>query len=364
MVRARNISLVLCFAAMLVAPTVATLFNWNPFGAIDEKRVLAKKPEFKLWSRDTLAKAPAIAQAWEKYFGENFGLRKLLIGSYRLATFHLLRTSPNPAVVVGQSDGERRWLYLDAAVTGDGIGLESVLGKKPYVPAQLGVIAEQLRQVASLLRAKGIKLIVAVCPDKQTLYPEYLPRALRPAPGSVSRLDQFWAMAATLDSVPLVDLRDPLKQSKSKEQLYYPSDTHWNWRGGVLAYQAIARVLEAQDPSRTVLPVDRIQWLLGPPRVGDLSMLMGLPGIGGDLDWLPSPTSLAAMAGPKRGRLLVIADSFFDFVQPFFDLQFEHITKLALSHEARTAVLVPGFLDIEKPDVVIIQSVERYWTMD
>jgi hypothetical protein len=54
-----------------------------------------------------------MAQEWEKYFGDHFGLRKLLVGSYRLATFKLLHMSPSAAVVIGQSDGERRWLYLD-----------------------------------------------------------------------------------------------------------------------------------------------------------------------------------------------------------------------------------------------------------
>jgi hypothetical protein len=171
-------------------------------------------------------------------------------------------------------------------------------------------------------------------------------------------------MASTLESVPLVDLRIPLRQAKSQKQLYYPSDTHWNWHAGILAYQAIARVLEAQDPSRTALPVERLQWRLGPPRVGDLTTLMGLPAIGGDHDWLPVLSDLAAHAGVKRGRILIIADSFFQFIEPFVEMQFESVTSRYVTRGTREALLAPGLLDAEKPDVVILESVERYWTME
>jgi alginate O-acetyltransferase complex protein AlgJ len=363
MTRSRNIALVLAFVAVLVAPTVATIVRWNPMGGIDEKRTLATLPKDSLWSRGSLARVPAIAQAWEKYHGDHFGLRKLLIGSYRLAAFHVLHSSANPAVVVGKSDGERRWLYFDAGVTGDGVGLESVLGKKPYTPAQLVGIAQQLRQITELVRSKGAKLVIAVCPDKQAIYPEYLPADKRPRPGTVSRLDQFWGMAASLDGIPLVDLRIPLRGAKAQDQLYYPSDTHWNWRAGILAYQAIGKALEAQDPARGVLVVDRASWSLGPPRVGDLTALMGVPALGGDRDWLPGFADIAASAGPKRGKLLVLGDSFFELVQPFLAMQFETVKKTYLTRTIRTHIS-NALLNAEKPDVVIIQSLERYWTMD
>jgi hypothetical protein len=364
MQRRRNIVLVVVFLAVLVTPTVATLVHWNPFGALDEKREMAKKPTLMPWSPEGLRQLPAVAQAWEKYFNDNFGMRKLLIGSYRLATFHLLGVSPNPAVVAGQSDGERRWLYFDGGVTGDGIGLESIAGKRPYTIEQLGAIAGQLRQITAAVRASGAVLVIAIAPDKQTIYPEYLPAWRRPAPGTASRLDQFWEMAKALPDVPLVDLRAPLLPVRTSEQLFYPSDTHWNLRAGFLAYQAISRAIAAQEPARISPPIATVAWDLGPPRVGDLTILMGLPAIGGDRDWTPSAASLAAAPKPKRGKLLLIADSFFDLVLPFLDSEFEHVTKKYVTKGTREAALAPGLIEKEKPDVVILESVERYWTMD
>lgn len=362
--RSRNIALVVVFLCVLVTPTLAKLAGWNPFGAIDEKRELAKRPGLVPWSRQGLRELPVVAQAWEKYFNDHFGLRKLLIGSYRLATFHLLGVSPNRAVVAGRSDGRQRWLYFDATVTGDGIGLESVQGSRPYTLEQLGVIAAQLRQATAAVQATGATLVVAIAPDKQSVYPEYLPAAKRPKPGAVSRLDQFWAMAKALPDVPLVDLRAPLLPVRATEQLYYPSDTHWNLRAGFLAYQAIARAIAAQDPTRMPAPIPSVEWQLGPPRVGDLTILMGLPALGGDRDWHVAATNLPAVARPKRGKLLLIADSFFEMVGPFIEPAFEQVTKHYVTRGTRQAVLAPGLLEKEKPDVVILESVERYWTME
>ncbi len=358
MARRSNIAFTMVFAAVLIAPTFASVCHWDPMGDIDEKRKLAERPTALRWSLNDMHHASETAQDWEKYFDDHFGLRKLLIGSYRLMTYYLLRTSPDPSVVLGESDGERRWLYLDPSINRDGIGFESSLGQKPYGPAELRTIADQLRGVTALVNAKRATLAIIVCPDKQTIYPEHLPPRLRPPPGTVSRLDQFWIMAAGLDGVPLIDMRLPLWQSKSSMLLYYPSDTHWNWHAGFLAYQAIADVLSRQDGARALSRFEGLQGALGPRRVGDLTYLMGIPAIGGDLDWQPKFPE----AGPKHGKLLVVGDSFFTFLAPFFERQFAEVKLIRASVPART-LLTPELLDAEKPDTVILESVERLWTM-
>ena len=39
----------------------------------------------------------------------------------------------------------------------------------------------------------------------------------------------------------MLDLRPALREAKAKEQVYYKTDTHWNWRGAFAAYRVIAR---------------------------------------------------------------------------------------------------------------------------
>jgi hypothetical protein len=254
MSRLTNIILVVFFAGLLLAPTVASLCGFNPMGKLDERRALAAKPRSCPTWRECLSSTSsvaALAQAWDKYYTDHFGLRKLLIGTYRLALFHVLRTSPNPAVVVGRSNGGQRWLFYDGTIANDGIGFESLLGKKPYTDQELALIAGNLTRWTELAQRNGVKLLILPIPDKQSIYPENLPRRLQPTAGSRSRLDQFWTMAEKLKGVPLIDIRSALRTAKQTKQVYYATDNHWNEQGALIAYQLLMDALRLQDNGST-----------------------------------------------------------------------------------------------------------------
>ena len=255
-----------------------------------------------------------------------------------------------------------RWLFLDADVTNQGIGFRSLLGKSPYGSADLAAILSNLKRMSELARTRGVKLLIAVCPDKQTVYPEYLPARMRPKPGTISRLDQFWAAAAGLEGVSLVDLRIPLAKAKGQFDLYYPTDTHWNWRGAMVGYETIATALQAQDSTWEPVATRALPWRNGQPSIGDLTKLMGLPTSHGDefpLVTLPKPEALGSN---RHGKLLVLGDSFFNSMAPYFELQFDSVKKMDGEIVAGAPWLSPGLLDAEKPDVVLVESIERHWT--
>jgi len=71
------------------------------------------------------------------------------------------------------------------------------------------------------------------------------------------------------------------------------------------------------------------------------------------------------MAGKARqGKLLVLGDSFFTEMRPFFEQQFETVKKIHDGRGAGSSLLTQAILDAEKPDAVLIESVERYWSAD
>ena len=360
--RASNPLLIVAFAAVLLAPVAASVTRFDPMGSLDENRELAKRPTVSLISRASLRNPSAMAQQWEQYFGDHFGLRKFLIGTYRLAQFHLLGISPNPAVVVGKSDGRSRWLFYDADITKQGIGFQSLLGKKPYSGAELAAITSNLKRMTELAQANGVNLVIAVCPDKQTVYPEYLPARMRPKPGTLSRLDQFWAATAGVQDVPLVDLRIPLGKAKGKFDLYYPTDTHWNFRGAILGDQTIAKALQAQDPTREPMLVETVPWVMDNPLVGDLAKMLGLPTARGDQVSVMILPGLDVPGSKRRGKLLALGDSFFNSMSPFFEHQFASVKKINGARKAGAPWLSQALLDSEKPDVVLVESIERHWT--
>ena len=60
----------------------------------------------------------------------------------------------------------------------------------------------------------------------------------------------------------------------------------------------------------------------------------------------------------------MVGDSFYELLESFFALEFEQVTKRHVTRGTREELFKPGLLDAEKPDVVVLESVERYWTMD
>jgi len=366
--RHANIALVLLFAILLVAPTVVTTFHIEPFASLSEKRPPARRPSQLLGSAPgpvTAASLLAAAQEWDRYYTDNFGLRKFLAGSYRAFAVHVLNTSLFPAVVIGQVHNGVQWYYYNGSANDDGAGFESLLGKNPYTPEELALTAENVRKTQELLRRNGIRFVLLVVPDKQTVYPEYLPPRFHPPQGARSRLDQFWTATHAGESQGLIDLRDALLRAKG-EPLYFPSDTHWTEFAAFQGYQAVINAFRAQDGGPPALARSDVAFIPsgGPPVVGDCAGLMGLPVRRGESLYKLILPGRAAFGRPRGKKLLVLSDSFSIALDPYFRFEFEEVVVVAsIKRGARQMHVTQELLDTHKPSAVLLESVERYWTM-
>lgn len=357
-----NRLLAVLFASVLVGPSLAQVFRLRPLQGLDEKRALAKLPAPSTVRWTDARTVAGFARDYEAYFGDHFGLRKLLIGGYRLLSFHLLRTTVNPAVVVGQAAGGERWLYYHGSAAKDGIGLEGQLGGAPLLPAELAGIAVNLQQQAKLLADHGVELLVVAVPDKQTIYPEYLPARFQPKPGARSRLDQVSEVAYHVLGARYLDLRASLLQGKSETLMYFPQDTHWTPAAAFIAYGKVMESLHRYDPTRSPLPRQAFVWRPSDLLMGDLSDLAGLPPI-----WkqpLERPALVAPLpASHRRGKLLMYCDSYFrDFVAPYLEADFAEVKIVYSGYRAGAATVNQAALAREKPNLVLIASAERFWT--
>jgi alginate O-acetyltransferase complex protein AlgJ len=363
-----NTVLVVVFAILLIAPTAAQTLGLEPFSRLNEKRVLAPKPLRWLGSAQgevTAASLALAAQEWDKYFTDHFGLRKGLVGTYRLFTVHVLNASLHPAVVIGEVHKGTRWYYFDGAAMRDGAGFESSLGAAPYNGSELFLTAENLRKTRQLLQKNGIPFVLLVVPDKQTVYPEFLPSRLRPAQGVHSRLEQFWTVTQADPSAGLIDLREPLIRAKG-EPLFFPTDTHWNEAGAFLGYHAVINAFRMQDGGPPALDRKDVSLRLagGRPVEGDLTLLMGIPVFGGETLYDVFMPAKPAFHRPRGKKLLVLSDSFFIALDPYFKFEFDQVVVLGPSaRSARQIHITQELLDAYKPSAVLLESVERYWTM-
>jgi hypothetical protein len=361
--RLNNTILAGAFLAVLLAPTIAGLCRFEPMAGVFENRALAKRPDPAAYQFRDPDRVAAFAQDWEQYYTDNFGLRKLLIGSYRGAWFHSFGISANPAVVVGESDGHSRWLYYEGAKAGDGLGLNAFLGKIPFNAAELAAIRANLARVSKLLTDNHIKFLVIACPDKQSIYPEYLPKDLRPVPGVPSRLEQMSSTVQSVLGAHYVDLRAALRQAKSEGTLYFPTDSHWNAKGALVAYRALMQALQQQDPTRVALSSSDVRWQNLPSVAGDLIGTLGLPRYPQEPQLAPILPAPDVPPGRRRGKVLVLHDSFFFALRPYFEFEFAEAKMVRGVQASRGVLVTQEMLTAEKPDVVVIESVERIWTL-
>lgn len=343
--RRNDIALIVLFSTLLAAPFVSGTLGITLGVKSTENRKLRTAPALTWANRYTFA------PDYEAYFNDNFGLRNALVKENNRFRLVVAGISANPSVVVGRED----WLFYNAKAKNDGAGFEEAQGLNPYTQERLEEIRLNLERRDAEFRRRGIVLIQAVCPDKHTVYPEFLPSQLPLKPG-VSRTDQVIDYMKAHSRVRILDLREALIREKARGPLYFKTDTHWNSAGAYVAYLGILRRLQKDFPGLTV-PDSGFSVKLKDHGAGDLASMLLAGSLFRDQDAVVEPAGMPA--GHIARKILVHHDSFFNALKPRFRHHFGSVVsapELAAGGEVDMKLI-----DKEKPDVVLISTVERYW---
>jgi hypothetical protein len=303
-------------------------------------------------------------------FSDRFRSRHALVALQHAVTVLGFGSTPVPNVVIGR-DG---WLYFAGE---DGHALDRhYRGTQPYPQALVDGFAAEIEHRRAWLAARGIAYVVTVAPDKSTIYPDHLPRWVTRMRGPTP-LERASAALAANPALRFVDLRPVLQEARRKAQVYYRTDSHWNFLGATAAYQALmAQVQQAVGAERLA----RIAAPERPPYVpgvdtyrGDLAGMLGVRGRYVEADIAPLGKVLAN--APHRCAKRVDAGEFpgFEFYQcprarlrlvmyrdsmaiPLIPLLSENFARAVYVSSQR---MDPALIEREKPDVVIEEMVER-----
>lgn len=312
-------------------------------GAASGSAQPGKRPEFS-WSRWR-----AFPREFEKHFNASFGLRGSFVRLHNALRVFGLRTSPLPQVVLGRAG----WLFYDGDPIGDGVSLSDFRGNALYPPGTPDLIAVRTGSHATWLAERGIRYAVVISPNKESIYPEYLPVSAGPR-GARTRLDQVSESLARR-RLPIVDPRTALLGAKQIGPLYYKTDTHWTPLGALVTYRELIERLREVEPGLAPVRIEDYDLRILPAsdRVGDITWLLSLAGRFGDWEATPEPRDQSWPGEQKLGKVLLFRDSFGEALVPFLKRHF------------RDVVAVPGGIDFRKieeedPDVVIFEVAERY----
>ena len=311
----------------------------------------------------------------ERFVSDRLPFRDRLLGAkarVNLAFGKLL----NPGVVVLGKEG---WLFFGNSV---GRGIDQYRGLLTLDGCGLSEIQNYFTEIQRTAAQAGIPLVIAIAPDKHSIYPEFLPDGL--SRKGYSPADQI--MAGPLGA-QILDLRPVLLDAKatSPHPLYYKTDSHWNEFGAYLSYRAIMERLPGFAPVEPgvgdFLPLEVIG-------KGDLAVK-----VGGDLEFPDSLThirrnffrgslqvenlrngtvsalpaiemvrvsefpSLKISSPRHSGTILLIGDSFLENISRFFNNSFGTVVYQSYGDfgEFGLSTLIERF----RPQAVVFLMVER-----
>ncbi len=147
--------------------------------------------------------------------------------------FYSLGISTDPDQVI---IGKNGWLYLgdkhNITIT---VKRRGAMAWNMEIAKRIGLATKSWEQ---WLKLKGVRLYqVMLAPDKDTIYPEFLPDWAQPAANSATD-----ALLANVSREIYLDTRPALRAAKSQfsEPLYYKTDSHWNQLGSWVAFHALS----------------------------------------------------------------------------------------------------------------------------
>jgi alginate O-acetyltransferase complex protein AlgJ len=352
--------LAVLFAAVISLPLAANLAGRDGADAGAENREMAAFPAL----RSAWTSPREFANGFSAWFDDHFGFRARLVRWYGESRLFVLGVSPSAAVVKGK-DG---WFFY-----ADDMGLEDYANVEPLTNEALANWRRAVTRARDWLQARKIAYVFVIAPDKPAIYGDEMPPTLRRI-GDMSRTDQL--LTTLQDTGFAVDLRPSLFEARAHERIYHQTDTHWNDRGALVAYQRIVEAVRAHVPSapppwtrQDFEEVDRTVEGL------DLAGMMGLKRAMREVDLAlvprrPRRARVVEPAGaapmdqlgrlvtevddPSLPRAVIFRDSFCSRLVPFLS---EHFSRAVYMWQNDFDA---NLVEQEHPDVVIQQIVGRH----
>lgn len=205
---------IILFFIIICLPSVAMFFYKTDLNA--EKRQVQGFPELK---KDGHINGDYFSELTD-FFADNFAFRQELIEADGVIKSNVFKESNNDNVIVGK-DG---WLFFSETLD-DYIGRNTLSERKIYSCAKvLSLIQENANN-------NNRKFLFIAAPDKNALYPEYMPsRYIK-----ISDVNNYSLLKAEMEKlgVNTLDLQQMFKNVN--KCVYHKLDTHWNNEGAAMA---------------------------------------------------------------------------------------------------------------------------------
>lgn len=222
-----HILISILFLCFLIMPNIIYRIFYKNFDHTNyENRTLASKPILVLTNINEYPKK------YEEYFNDYLPFRNELVKLKNLNDIFIFKNVFNSIVFLGKE----KWLFHKWNNT------------YSFNEEQLETAKNNLIHFRDELKKNNIDFILLICPDKQLIYPEYVPNYIKgKLPNNGTEI--FVEYIKDNTDIKVVYPKEEFLKYKDKYQLYYKYDTHWNSLGAYIGYTELTRILNIDNKS-------------------------------------------------------------------------------------------------------------------
>ena len=228
----RYVYILFVFLCFLIMPNIIYFLFGNYFDKTNyENRLKAEKP---ILSVANITNYPI---QYEKYFNDYIAFRNELILLKNITDALIFKNIISDIALMGKDN----WFFF----TGDNI-LNKYIGLEDsfFTKNELEIAKNSLIHFRDELKKRNIDFVLMICPDKDTIYSEYMPNYIK-RKTTITPADKFVDYMMKNTDIKIVYPKYELLKYKDKYELYfrYSDYTHWNLLGAYLGYSSFMKEL-------------------------------------------------------------------------------------------------------------------------
>lgn len=234
--------IVLLFIMAISLPLLSADFEGGKV-SVAENRYLATFPEV---IKD--GKIVFRPSAFDRWINDNVGGRALATKLNTIACFRIFRLSAKSDTLLGKDE----WMFYYTQDILDDFTGDNLLSEE-----QLNSITDDFQAVQHYFAERNIPLLIAIAPDKKTIYPEQYPSGIK-ATNSLRRTQQIIHHLTENGGLTIYSMEDDLVANKNLGTIYSPrvDNAHWNYLGGYIGYESIIKMLSALGMNVSCIPLE------------------------------------------------------------------------------------------------------------
>ncbi len=295
---------------------------------------------------DLIQKTEAVIEKTDDALSERLAFRRYFASLDSNLKYFLTGGFASNQVLLGKEN----WLFYKTTTDGD--PMADYIGKERYSEEKMRETAWNMEHFQTMLERKGIRFAIAIIPNKEEVYGRYLPDTIQKEEEK-NRTDLLVEYLRAETDIPIIYPKEELCSQGETQMLYYKNDTHWNQKGAFVTTQVLLEQLYGRE--KTALSDQNFETVTlqkADPNYNDLSRMVGM-------DWKFYDTeSYEIIRDQDKEKIeetvLLVGDSFGAAFLPCLQEEFEEVQYCRRDEETN------GILETLKPDLVILEYVERY----